>query len=636
MNELIVRQFQCIVISNKDNLNSQNWALIGDGNGKKGTFEGFYLSSGITQTGIKLVETPNDYFTIPTKSYIDTYPNTKYRCVFRFKKPDTIISFSIGDSSSYNLDPLNPSIDYLLKENINSIEFLYESNNGWRALLNGKSITGTGESLFDPSMFNPSGNLYPILTIETGNLEIIEIKNQVFNPVTYNTPAADWSNEFNDIINPFSAGGIGEAKNDLTYSDASLNREIIWVFNENISNGAIKESFEDLRIWTDLDYSTTVPTIGRYDPGFSFTKWNSESGVGSIIYGTAKDEGASHDIREVDINFDTFYPYCYEYGQENGPYLYSGAFSDDYEYLLSLEDELGLAVEGTDNIAYLGLYEGLEFSNLLPDNIKIKNFYWEYNFGTHVGAEDISIDIHLNRDIGNGYHLRYSFDPLTGNIIPHGASDLLLFDSNGMSLKSELFEVLNQIHEPSAQYYTSYYSSKFGDYEDAFTYTDNMNFGKVYIGAKGSNSMRIYTDYIKLVIETAAEPITFEDLLLGKQYNIPNRQLNDFYILNNEYNAETISNTVNFDCSNVLLSDYSIDLASTIFPNAFGSNSISFNMRSKVLYPNFAKDSQLISAINRINDFRIVPKLKSDEGEGMSNTTYPYQTSWWNQHKNLH
>ncbi|GAH86845.1 unnamed protein product, partial [marine sediment metagenome] len=58
---------------------------------------------------------------------------------------------------------------------------------------------------------------------------------------------------------------------------------------------------------------------------------------------------------------------------------------------------------------------------------------------------------------------------------------------------------------------------------------------------------------------------------------------------------------------------------------------LNFGIKSNITYPKFIKNSDTITTINKINDFRIVPKLNEEEGKGKRYTSYPYQTSWYHQ-----
>ncbi|GAH59965.1 unnamed protein product, partial [marine sediment metagenome] len=153
-----------------------------------------------------------------------------------------------------------------LAEGIHTIEISYENQNSldiWDFLIDGVKQTG----------FFLSGvtSLYPIITVEEGSIEILEVKNQFFDKVNFSDPAS-WAENYNDS-ETIDYSGAGEAMNDITFSSNSLNREIIYCFNENLHD--IDTMFDDLLLWTDLEFNSQNTVInGQFEPKFELLNWN--------------------------------------------------------------------------------------------------------------------------------------------------------------------------------------------------------------------------------------------------------------------------------------------------------------------------------------------------------------------------
>ncbi|KKL59643.1 hypothetical protein LCGC14_2213280, partial [marine sediment metagenome] len=122
-----IRQLQCIVFSDKNNLNSDKWDVSGNGYTRKAVDGGLLLNSGT----ITLNDDSN-----PTKT--DITSDKIYRASIKIKQTDDTISFSIGDSGVYDYNHNTKSF----KPGINSIEFTYDPINLWNFYVNGWNGTG--------------------------------------------------------------------------------------------------------------------------------------------------------------------------------------------------------------------------------------------------------------------------------------------------------------------------------------------------------------------------------------------------------------------------------------------------------------------------------------------------------------
>ncbi|MBA7597628.1 hypothetical protein ES703_04633 [subsurface metagenome] len=616
-NKLILRQLNCIVFSNKDNLVNKQWTVSGNGYTKKVDNGGLILDSG------KI--TLND--TYPTKDYVDTYPDSKYRAVFRVKDTSQKIQFWIGNSSLYEFNPNNLNIDSLLKnsyKNINSFEFTYDSIDDWQLFVNGINITDNThsiEGLFDPASFDPSGttisDLYPKIGIEYGyQIEIREIKNQIFKKIDY-TDRNSWAqlSEFSNTEDLPNVGGAGETGRDLTYSDVSLNREILVNFNDGITD--INNALEDLRLWSDLDFSTNKASVpqGYYDPNFPIFEWSQQNKAEDIDY-IALDvsyDGSRYDVPDMSgySDADLISPYT-----ENA--------------------WLGLKKSSSPSFAPYILCSSFSPQSEMPENIYISDI--EINFKVRCKALWSINDANLRIEI-----------------ISNGRSVANYPFSLNEDYEEHYEEHREQLNDVSVFTYLQggYGRDKKEAINDAFTYTDNFQISELnmylevldrYIGYPRD----LEIDVFHIIFSTTNEPITFYDNLHEQEFEIPYNDNTGLYILDKDSNKKWLTETSNFDSvgsddtgsiEKLLAGTSDFDFNDIIFKNSFGANSLSFNMKSNIYYPDFADTSATISATNAINEFTIVPKLTTEgvndatttEGKGLKDTIYPYRTSWWNQ-----
>ncbi|KKM84600.1 hypothetical protein LCGC14_1297540, partial [marine sediment metagenome] len=578
-NDLILRMLNVTVFSDKDNLNSQNWDFIGDGYTKKYNDNGLILNSG----SVKLNNGGKSY---PTKAYINANSDTKYRAVYTFQKTDDLINFSIGSSTPYIYNPLHQNTPSLV-EGINTVEISYNSADSWKFMVNGLDATGTDDGLFNPTTFDPIGNpitdLYPQISM-SGGVQIIlyEIKNQIFKEIAsdYN----NWATDFDDTLQISDIGGLGETYNNLTYSDASLQREIIFNFNDGIND--FDTVFEDLRLWSDLEYSTNYDQVTQqqFDPKFPLFQWNPLSNEQTYTASPTDIYVSSTD------QYYTSFPINYA--------AYTHLYSYFYDY------SPGLPALG--NI-YISQVEA--------------NFYFRYADG---------MNVNLFYYFNNGENL---FIELNDPVSQAGSEWWIEYQTLDLSDLSYWADSTDQ-----------------GTFDDAIIYTDNLDFVDVQ---QGSNLLFIGDGYefplddldVELYqfdydISYTDEPNTYEDILENQEFNIDSNEITEFYIRDKTGNKKIINNTADFISSGsnikTLLNDPTLSFEDIIYANAFGENSLSFTMKTGINFPNFADDSQTITASNKINDFVIVPKLTTEEGKGLSEpnpndpTPYPYATSWWN------
>ncbi|MBA7569275.1 hypothetical protein ES708_11014 [subsurface metagenome] len=594
-NELILRQFQCIVLSDKDNLNAENWDITGFGTAKKGNNEGLLLKNG----GISLNNNIDSY---PNKTYIDSNEDTKYRAVFRIFKDDNTasqINFKIGNSEQYIYDKVSQ-----LDNGPHSFEITYEKVNeigSWKFFVDENEESG----------FSPTGvtELYSTISANSGQVEILELKNQVFHKINY-SDSSPWASDFTTFDSQ-NVGGVGETNNDLTYSDISLDREIICVFNEDLFD--FPNQFEDVRLWSDLEYYTNNPAQSYYDPEFQIYDWNPLADE-YTIYGTPVGTILHHTV-------DTYW------GDITWPEFPTG---DD----ISEFDEKYIHFWKNERGGYLEI-PSFEFSGLPDDNIFVVDVDLNYKFkhkispDISIDAEDISINLHFRKN-NNYYHLSRTFDEFM--------EDNFRTEENTDESINPRDLYKNQIEAPTPPLYND---PEIGKFRSAYTYTDQMEFDKVFIGFYDYLQELYARDFVLdafyYTVLCSSEPNSFENYLRSKSFAADNLNCNKFYVLNKQYSKAIIKQGANYSCDALYVKDFFKDkpdsniqnLDDIIFHNSFGKNALSFGIGSKVSYPNFAYSQESISAKNVVNDFRIVPKLKSEEGRGLKDTIYPYRSSWW-------
>ncbi|GAH69971.1 unnamed protein product, partial [marine sediment metagenome] len=233
---LYLDEFKVYIESDFNSLINDNWDVIGQSAqtsvGNLGGDDCLYLASG----GIKL----NNHF--PTTYNIDW--GETYRAFFRFDRgnSETAITVGIGESSGIEL---GHGKDIALSAGYNTVEIYYKRNsNTWELYVNGIKYGFTAPS----PMY-----LYPVLTVTNQHILLTEIKNQVFVKMT---DKPDGTGIYN--YSPTKGVGTGNGKNDLQFSDLNIQREIIYSFNDDFVPEKIDgEVFEDLRLWADIDYSSS-------------------------------------------------------------------------------------------------------------------------------------------------------------------------------------------------------------------------------------------------------------------------------------------------------------------------------------------------------------------------------------------
>jgi len=402
----------------------------------------------------------------PMKGYLNTREDSKYRALFRLRGTSpysTSIGFKVGNSGKHIIDIEQSNVDYV-------IEITYDTSNSWKFYINGEEDASFNPSLFD----NGITSLYPIISLEEqGDIEIFEIKNQLFEKFGHD----DYNNDFNFSI------PSGDGYNDLTYSDISLDREILYVFNENFNN--IPAVFDDLYLWSDLEFSTNLAGSQRqYDQNFPIFNWNPPHGQGVTT------------IRPTDINDDGIInSIYYEEPEDTGYSRYQLIYSDD-DY----------------HIGVMGLYDIYfvfeDFAPSLPDDniyiLKIEPDYnFRYKFSDSISADYLRLRIYFTD--GNAY-----FDFPTPHK-PHGEYEVVYNGAN---------EDLND-YEFTHDRYTGYLN-------DAFIYTDSLDITEASLRIKGDSILYLEVDKFGLNVITTDEPNTFEDYFYSQTFDIPNKELNEF------------------------------------------------------------------------------------------------------------
>ncbi|KKM82166.1 hypothetical protein LCGC14_1322330, partial [marine sediment metagenome] len=581
--QLILRQLQAIVFSDKNNLNSQSWDFYGNGYTKSINNEGLILNSGT----ITLNDNSN-----PAKT--DITSNKIYRASTRIKKTDNTIFFSIGNSNVYAYNPTHPNTPSL-KSGINSIEFTLDSNNQWKFYVNGEDGTGTAVGQFDPSIFDTGQitDLYLSIAVEQNcEIEIIELKNQVFNKVNYSDPSG-WETDFSDTDSLSNVGAGGETHNNLTYSDISLNREIIYSFNDGI--GDIDNTFEDLRLWSDLEFSTNYNSLTQeqYDPDFRLYNWNPVS-------------NPSNGFRWPGLVFDGPKSLLYKNPSSSSKNWEQLTYYDDDQYVGAIRnqpffDELALTL---DNFPIFGV-----------DNIYISDLALDYDLRSYISQFNILSSLQIEVDFTNGAKAVYDWSD-----VPMTPGQFKYYD-NIDSLSTYRFDYPNGV--------------QYGDFGSGWTYTEGLVVDKVrVIHIDESSGHRVEIDKFNLRPTYTDEPNTFEDYLLSQKFDAPNNELLEFSVTKSDFTPELIDDSGSFSTAGSSLSSLvpeSSKLSDYIIQDAFGQNTMSFNIKANIYGPNFADGLNSLFANNIVKDFTIIPKLNDKEGNGLKDTSYQYEDSWWHE-----
>ena len=253
VNMLILRQFLPIIFTDKDNLNNEKWSLTGYSTASNLEDGGLELTSG----EITLNENIVNY---PTKEYFDINDNTKYRFLATIIGNDDTIAIKLDQSGEYIISASS------LSDGMNSIELTYDNIDSWQLYCNGER-----DLQFTPTIFESIDNLIPSICLVNDNsgdgVEIVELKNQVFKKIDF-SDSSDWDSVFSDTTSLTIADGDNSG-DCLNYKDISLDREIIFNFNEDFFS--IDSIFEDLRLWSDIELGTNYNQVeqGLYDPNFA-------------------------------------------------------------------------------------------------------------------------------------------------------------------------------------------------------------------------------------------------------------------------------------------------------------------------------------------------------------------------------
>ena len=657
---LYVKPTSCVIFSDKDNLNSEHFDLTGTANAKKGYKNGLLLSSG----GIKL----NDLNAYPKKSYLDNNKDVKYR--FMLRTDDTFnaktgkftnISITIGSSKTYTYAPNNnfdsPIIDdlydlYGREVDTLSYEVTYNKEEGWKCFVNGLADLGYR------GQFDTCGELLiPEISVNKGDqIEIYEIKSQLFNKIDYTQPIPDWSMDYNDVETVNVNAGNGY--NNLEYADASLDREIIYNFNDNI--GDIGEAFEDARIWADIDYTTQIESSLPWinDPNYPLYLWNYDN---SYYYTAIRSSGgytrsaSIDDIYEVDRS---------DNDEHDPPMTSISSLAEDKVYqLLKWDDD-----EHLGGSYYCALYGGvmeLKIDEFDDFQAPFDNYDWEDFERAHPGG-NANIFIY---DVGISYEIKFAAQMDNGVDIDifttfertnsendyisfRGAETKYVEDWNNELLPSEFKKIENSREFLSAgRYDINKYDvntvcgsdgliNNYFNY--ALTYTDDMKVkgigATLDTGSVWWEKHLLEFDQLSYELRLGNEPVTFQDNLYGKTFSAPNKTpFTQFYVTNDQYSKSVLSqdSQVNFENLYTKKQLGLTDVKKIIYGTSFGKNSLSYGVSSKIWYPKFVTSGNKISASVKINDFRLVPDLKPYEGGSPTNhlgeSLYPYQTSWWNQ-----
>ena len=636
LSELVLKQFQCLLFSDKDNLNNEDWDVLYTTNTRKGAHGGFILDSG----SVRLNTESKGY---PQKGYVDS-DDKMYRMVTRFYKDAQTansITFKIGSSNEFTYD----KVDFLQDDVIHSIEVTYDSST-WRFFVDGEENT-----FFSQGAFSSVTSLYPTIKVsDNSQLEIIEMKNQIFEKVT---DPSDWPINDEESVTIPTPGGQGDQENDLTYSEASLKREIIYSFNKDLSN--LNYVFDDLRLWADIDHYTEGPSGSQYfNPGYKLFIWTEPSFGPNPVYKPTINENAvfeSLEWREWDEVLGCKEPYDTHENQYQIPPPW-----EFHEYIKQ-SDESGhnkgnivSVISSKNAINYLGIYGngGLDNAVDWPFDLQSNKPYiteigLTYDFGWYsiqgASLQNPRPSVNYHYGVGGEYY-RTVFDYYLEQ-----ARNQVKYSYKGSDYVSDDDYIynLNLDNDPI----NGYPSSHLGKFADAFSYTKNMEIMEIIIGLQDYatvNRLDLNIDKLKILLKKSETPVAFRDYFYSDQcpdtkYEIPYSQSNAFSILTKGNSKVTLDGDAYFDASGasieVLYKDgkpwRNVNWDSLIFDTSFGPNTLTFEASSQSVFPNFADNGGVILAHNSINDFRIVPDLNEEEGKGEALTTYPYDHCWWHE-----
>ncbi|MCP6727550.1 MAG: hypothetical protein KJI69_06080, partial [Patescibacteria group bacterium] len=618
-NHLAINHMSAIVLTDKNNLNNLNWNITGFGYADES-------SDGLTfdSSGVFL----NDrYKAYPTKSYIDSNPDTKYRATLQFNSDDKDIgfplNFGIGGSNYHVFDPEKVDQSPYLDDGRtgHTLEMVYSNQIAplWEFY-----VDGVLDESFNSSIFSGVTDLYPDISLaRDGQLEIVGIKNQVFNKIDY-TDSSSWSADYSDTISK-TVDSVGSADYNLTHADASLDREIIYAFNDDIYD--INGQFEDVSLWTDLEFDTTTYEIGTSTPTSDQGDYVSTVPVFKMndpIYAgwyLISPSGTwDHTYIEGDYlhQEDPIFPTTQS--------LWAGRLASDNGVVVNTRDA---TFTGHDDEIQMDINPNHESDAFTKSAGSNRENYYAY-------AAYLNYDFYVenNRGLYGGQTSKYDIN--------------LEVEYNRGEIRDNIFFENNAPMGPALSY-RYYDSSELLDskFRNMVPFTDALMPDRVIIECDedmpfhDSNDMYMYVDEINFIVYYSSEPVSPENMLYNQNFDIPgHNSLTEFYVYDRAMNKDTISSTpdysgqgeslrtlLDFEGENDNINEY-------IFPSAFSSNTLTFGVSSKAWYPSFGDVGADISADNTINDFRVVPVLADTEGNTVldpPNSNYPYKTSWWNQ-----
>ncbi|KKL92430.1 hypothetical protein LCGC14_1884770, partial [marine sediment metagenome] len=261
------------------------------------------------------------------------------------------------------------------------------------------------------------------------------------------------------------------------------------------------------------------------------------------------------------------------------------------------------------------------------DNIYISNFTLDYDLRSLISQYQILSSLQMVVHFTNGAKTIYEWtdvDMTPGQFKSYkNITSLSTYRFEFPKISFYGFELPNEV--------------QYGDFGTGWTYTENLVVDRVQlIHIDESSDHRIELDKLLLRVTETDEPNTFEDYLKDQKFEAANKKLTEFSITDSNFNKKVIDYTGDFVSSGTLLSSYipsfTGSLSDYVVEDAFGKNTMSFNIKSNINYPNFVDGLNNLTANNIIKDFTIIPKLKPHEGEGLKvSTTYQYGDSWWHE-----
>ncbi|MCJ7648834.1 MAG: hypothetical protein MUP85_09500, partial [Candidatus Lokiarchaeota archaeon] len=476
-----------------------------------------------------------------------------------------------------------------LEEGRHAVEISFENQNSvetWNFFIDG--VCQTGLSISGVTL------LYPIITIEAGSLEILEVKNQIFNKVN----STNWAENYNDSeIIDFSE--VGAASNGITYSRNSLNREIIYCFNENLHD--IDNMFEDLLLYSDLEFnSQDTFNNGQFDPEFELLSWNNPKSTYYINY-------FAQSVKESNELVIDGSPQPIGYNGYTAPYC--SRYNDN----MWTREGLGWFFTNT-------LWMRFDFPGI-TNKIYIADIDFDYEFRSICDGDLTHKDVAIN---------------FVDVWAPPTYKMTINFPDGWREKYTPYLHENHQFDISPLSVYNYQDGYDYGTYGSVFPYTDSLQMNLVQVISRmdfGLNTIWKWLDVDSLVfkVEMSSQPVTFKDQIYNTNYDIPINQLNDFYVLKQDHTKYKINNEPNYNKTGQSLRQIVDSFDDIIQTNTFGKNTLNFGIKSNIACPKFIKNGDVITTINKINDFSIVPKLNNEEGKGKRYTSYPYQTSWYHQ-----